>query len=34
MTLEEYHAKFWNAANHDKLDKQIAREQQTTPEMH
>lgn len=34
MTLEEYHAKFWNAANHDELDKQIAREQQTTPEMH
>ena len=26
MTLDEYHAKFWNAPNHDELDKKIARE--------
>ena len=26
MTPQEYHAKYWNAPNHDELDKQIARE--------
>ena len=31
MTLQEYHAKYWNAPNHDELDKQIARERKVRP---